>query len=273
MSFKGVVFRFLQVLFAKGRVSLAAGPLANDVRDVVRLLQPVASPHPLIRIGGAGDGGYLVPDDLEGIVACFSPGVAESAQFELALASKGIRSFLADYSVEKAPLQNDLFDFEKLFLGTITDGDKFIRLDDWIAMKHPGEGDLILQMDIEGAEWSILADLSPDVLRRFRAIVIEIHNLDTMFTNPDGLKIAQSIFLKLNSIFYPVHLHANNCCGALDYMGVKIPRVIEVTFLRRDRFSQSGTRHDSQIPNPLDVVNVPTRKEVQLSAEWTGRTN
>ena len=26
-------------------------------------------------IGGAGDGGYLVPDDLDGIEYCFSPGV------------------------------------------------------------------------------------------------------------------------------------------------------------------------------------------------------
>ena len=29
----------------------------------------------LVRLGGNNDGGYLLPNDLEGITACFSPGV------------------------------------------------------------------------------------------------------------------------------------------------------------------------------------------------------
>ena len=52
----------------------AAAPTAEIV-EVFQLLKPKASKTPLIRIGGDGDGSYLVPDDLEGITACFSPGV------------------------------------------------------------------------------------------------------------------------------------------------------------------------------------------------------
>lgn len=270
MSLKGIIFRFLQQIFAKARVSLAVGPSAQEVREVISLLRPVASPVPIIRIGGDTDGGYLVPDDVKDIRACFSPGVAESADFESELSRLGIRSFLADYSVEQSPISNPLFDFEKLFLGTRTDDEKFIRLDDWIASKGVGEGDLVLQMDIEGAEWSILADISPKTLERFRVIVIEIHNLDTMLTNPDGLRVAESVFTKLRSLFFPVHLHPNNCCGELNYMGVNIPRVIEVSFLRQDRFVISEEMQTVQIPHPLDVKNVPSKRDIRLTSDWTG---
>lgn len=32
---------------------------------------------PLIRLGGNSGGGYIIPDDLENISACFSPGVSD----------------------------------------------------------------------------------------------------------------------------------------------------------------------------------------------------
>ena len=77
-----------------------------NVERVLKFLHPVASPQPTIRLGPTGDGGYVTPDDLEGIVGCFSPGVSDQAGFELALADKGIRCFLADASVEQAPVNH-----------------------------------------------------------------------------------------------------------------------------------------------------------------------
>ena len=46
----------------------------SDFKRVLAWLSPCSNGHSLIRVGAARDGGYLVPDDLEGIVACFSPG-------------------------------------------------------------------------------------------------------------------------------------------------------------------------------------------------------
>ena len=45
-------------------------------------MKPKASPFGLIRIGGNSDGAYLVPDDLQGISCCFSPGVSDRKSFE-----------------------------------------------------------------------------------------------------------------------------------------------------------------------------------------------
>ena len=83
--------------FASKRTSLA------DLRRVVELLRPVDAGHRLVRIGGDGDGGYLLPEDLGGIAACFSPGVDRQATFENALARFGIGSHLADRSVAAPP--------------------------------------------------------------------------------------------------------------------------------------------------------------------------
>jgi hypothetical protein len=52
------------------------------VRCLIKRLHPVTTDKKLVRIGGEGDGGYLVPDDLDGVMACFSPGVGATASFE-----------------------------------------------------------------------------------------------------------------------------------------------------------------------------------------------
>ena len=69
-----------------------------SLEDFFRKIHPIDSGHPLVRLGGEGDGGYLVPDDLDGIGACFSPGVSDVANFELAFANRGVKS-LPDYSL------------------------------------------------------------------------------------------------------------------------------------------------------------------------------
>ena len=60
----------------------------------------------LVRIGPKDDGGYVLPDDFDGVVANFSPGVGGVVGFEEELASMGIRSFMIDASVEKLPVEN-----------------------------------------------------------------------------------------------------------------------------------------------------------------------
>jgi hypothetical protein len=79
---------------------------------------PVQTRFPLIRIGSAHDGGYLVPADLSDISACFSPGVEVNSSFELDLLQKtGIGSHLADYSVDGPPANFQPKFFIKKFLG------------------------------------------------------------------------------------------------------------------------------------------------------------
>src|SRR6202167_2755465 len=88
------------------------------VRDLIGRLRPLHCGKDLIRIGGDADGGYLLPDDLDGIEYCFSPGVGTLSGFETHLADFHIKSFLADYSVDAAPVSRPELIFDKKFLGS-----------------------------------------------------------------------------------------------------------------------------------------------------------
>ena len=85
-------------------IRLARGSDYEALQDFFLSIRPSVTPHALIRLGGETDGGYLVPDDFEGIHTCFSPGVAEVANFETEMAARGIRCFMADYSVNAPPV-------------------------------------------------------------------------------------------------------------------------------------------------------------------------
>jgi len=257
-------------LIVLGRLGKYVSPTINGERlvSLIQRVRPVSSPFPLVRIGGPGDGGYLVPDDLNGISACFSPGVADSASFELGMAELSIPSFMADYSVDGPPVANSLFHFEKLFLESHSDGTKFIRLEDWVTQNAPSDGDLVLQMDIEGSEWPVLLDTPDQILKRVRIMVIEFHDLDQMMTISLGAKVFSTLLDKLSRNFKVVHLHANNAGGIHKFKGQTIPRVIELTFLRSDRFDLSSDKYPALMPHPLDEPNMPWGKDIALTGPW-----
>jgi len=196
----------------------------------------------MVMIGDGSDGTYVLPDDLEGISKCFSPGVGPSSQFEEAIYDRyGIRSFLIDASVSRVPTsREDFFVFEKKFLGAST-YDNYIDLNTWIetyAGNNPRE-ELLLQMDIEGGEFSALLACSKEVLNRFRIIALEIHFLDAL--NLDFFaSIAEQTFRKLDAIFEVCYVHPNDCCGTISVGSASFPRVVEVTMIRKDRVRNSN---------------------------------
>ena len=231
------------------------------VRHLLARLHPVSTAVPLIRIGGANDGGYLVPDDLEGVTACFSPGVDQIASFEQDLQRRDIRCFLADASVDGPPPGSGDMDFEKKFVGAWND-DRHITMDRWMRSKlRPEDGDLILQMDIEGAEWQALLNISDEMLQAFRILVIEFHSLPHCFD-----EVAWALFDgclgRLAQFFHVVHAHPNNVTANFDYGDLEIPHFLEVSFLRKDRAQANG--FVTRFPHPLDQPCCPDRRDPPL---------
>jgi len=227
-------------------------------------LRPHETEHPLMRIGGTGDGGYLVPDDLSGIAAVFSPGVYDSANFEHYFLSRGIPCFLADRSVDGPPFEHPLLHFTKRHLAAESSGDE-MTLGHWMGQCAPDHGDLILQMDIEGAEYEVLLTTPADLLQRFRVMVIEFHGLHRL-PRYGSFKRIQQVFKQLSETHCCVHLHPNNCCQPRRCGRLLLNPVLEVTLLRRDRFQSS--RPVTQLPHPLDDDNVPDRASVYLDSGW-----
>jgi hypothetical protein len=227
-----------------------------DVAAQARLfdsIKPLETDYPLIRLGGEGDGGYLVPDDLDGIKACFSPGVDVVAGFEEAMVARGIPCFQADASVERTPLVHPLVQFERKFLG-IADDETTVTLDRWVEEKMPGsDGDFLLQMDIEGAEWLVLASTDDHTLAKFRIILIEFHDVERVFEN-FAFGVMSAVFAKLLKQFHVVHAHPNNCRPVVGRgERFEVPSVLEYTFLRKDRASRTAPA--TCFPHPLDRDN------------------
>lgn len=229
--------------------------------DMIRANQAQAE---LVRIGSVGDGGYLVPNDLVGIKECFSPGVSVIAEFERDLVVRGLRCYLADFSVERSPFEHPMIDFEQKYLG-IVDNEKFIRLESWVSTKRNSLDDLILQMDIEGAEYRVLLETSDELLSQFRIIVIEFHNLHRLF-EMSGFDLINLTFSKLLKQFNIVHIHPNNCREPVEHFGFLVPPVMEFTFLRKDRSASSCPA--SVAPNALDAPNVEGLPNYELPKCW-----
>lgn len=229
------------------------------------VLRPVDTGHELIRLGAFGDGGYLVPDDLAGIRACFSPGVSKQATFELDLAKRDIVSFMADASVDGPAEDIPGAVFRKQHIGPRTERG-FVSLQDWVRECAPETGDLILQMDIEAAEYAVFQTVPPECLARFRIIVIELHRIPSILMKPSFFDRARSLLDSIGASFTCVHLHTNNVSGQVMIEGSAFPRVVEATFIRNDR-----VRHRNSVnvlPHRLDARHDPARPEIALPDEW-----
>jgi hypothetical protein len=245
--------------------------------EILETLKPKPCPVKLVRIGGEHDGAYLIPDDLNGIDACLSPGVNNFKYFEDELTTTyGVKCHMCDYSSDldsfATPLINGMQTFEKKWLD-IDSGVNSISLEDWVQKYSPNlHDDLILQMDIEGAEYRNILAASITLLTRFRIIVIELHGLDA-FSDPELLgKEIGPLVQKLDATHICVHAHPNNCCGEMldEDSGMNIPKVIELTYLRRDRFTgDSRMYYQPQLPNPLDIAcNTNHLPCIHLNEKW-----
>lgn len=253
--------------------------MTSEYESFVNFLRPKRSPFPLRRVGGSNDGSYLIPLDLEGIEDCFSPGVENRKNFEDALVEKfGIRTHLMDFSSDpnefQTPLISGMQSFEKKWLSSRSDSDS-MTLSTWVDSRAQGnDSDLLLQMDIEDAEWEVLANTPLEVLGRFRIAVIEFHGVQRAIDSKWLREVGLPVVNKLATIFSVVHIHPNNCCDPIEFFdpGIVMPKVLEVTLLRQDRMALGNHREARRpsLPRWNEALwNVKLRRPLHLDRSWT----
>ena len=223
----------------------------HEIKNLLSTLQPMETGHDLIRIGSDFDGGYLVPDDLQDLDASFSPGVSVEIGFDLEMSKICKQCFLADASVEEPIDLKSNMNFIKKFIGNDTDAD-FIKFEDWINEKAPKSSNLLLQMDIEGAEYDILSIIPKSILDRFRIILIEFHDFNKIF-NREYFEKFKNTFKNLGKSHTICHIHCNNTLPYLTFRDTVIAPVFELTYLRNDRIKSQ--LKIAKIPHHLDQPN------------------
>lgn len=236
------------------------------------ILRPQASSHPLVRIGNGRDGTYLVPDDLDRIAACFSPGVNNFKTFEDILSDRyDIPCHLCDHSSDASQLATPLKPGKQTFLKKWLEpqsSDIAVTLDEWVNGVAP-EGDLLLQMDIEGAEYRNILGVSDATLARFRIIVVELHALGAMRDAAILRDVIGPFLRRLAGSFITVHAHPNNFAGTFPIPGtsIHIPNLLELTLIRKDRVV--NPTFAPALPHPLDIGrNVRGKPPIFLGEAW-----
>lgn len=236
----------------------------NLIESALSLLRPAPINLDMIRIGPDADGGYIVPNDLGGITALFSPGVSDEIRFDREIAAQGINVFLADASVDEPPNLPKNVKFRSAFIGP-NDGPKFISMSTWMAECAEGSRDLMLQMDIEGAEYDVLKDLDSSEIERFRIILLEIHDLQKVM-DPEWASAFIFTFSKLNKTHILCHVHPNNSSSYFNVGNRIVPQVVELSYIRRDRALELEGL--ASLPHPLDQKNAPKLMDIPASEFW-----
>ncbi len=221
-----------------------------------RSLTPQAIAEPLERIGGNKDGGYLVPKTGIQCDGLISPGVGDSFSFEIEFVRENHRAVLIDATVaEPADLPTNMIFLSKMIGGTATLDGVFVTLQDVRRDFFPTSKSLALQMDIEGAEYEVLENMSRDDFDGMNLLLIEFHNLHEMLSFPITSNPLLKALELLKEDFSLVHTHPNNAGGFFLSRVRVFPKVVETTWVRKSLVTLvAGKPH---LPHELDLPNDP----------------
>jgi hypothetical protein len=247
------------------------------------ILNTYQVPNALIRVGPKKDGGYIIVDGLkyDMLLSC---GIGREIGFEEEfLDAHNIDCIALDGTIEKYPNSRHSVKWINKNVGALNTRKK-TNLKEYAK----GKNNIFLKMDIEGCEFDWLESTTPEELRKFSQIVIEVHwPFD---------KYRWNNLNKLNETHYLVHIHGNNYCD--DNLGFKmgrpdggyitinnpdltkarLPDVFEATFVRKDLVN-----HVEQInfsfPTDLDAPNNPNAEDLSFkipddsATSGSGRSN
>jgi hypothetical protein len=208
----------------------------------------------LVRIGGDGDGGYVMlePLDSPSSSLAYSFGVGSDVSWEMDIARRGIDVRVFDHTVARLPEEHPRCRFSRLGITGFSPGDGLDTLPAILQRDGNAERrDMLLKMDVEGHEWGVLQTLPIATLACFSQIAVEFHDVDGMLSRGLFARI-ENVLSKLVTTHQCVHVHANVYAPALILPGFVLPSSFECTFVNRYTYGdrlKPGTRG---FPTALD---------------------
>jgi len=201
-----------------------------------------------VRLGGPGDGGYVVLEELcQKTTKLITVGVGDDIGLELDFMNKfnPDKIILFDPTIDGIKEDHPKIEFHKK---------EFTENSVKIPLRS------MLKIDIEWNEWDLLENLSRSTLEMFDQVLVEFHIIHTQ--PKDGLspyfngvyqdahdKINQDLFFKyyselkkLNEVFCIYHIHANNSLPVVkveegkggDRYSHVFPPLLEVSFVHKE---------------------------------------
>ena len=221
-----------------------------------------------VRLGKHNDGGYLMVDNFQGSggsAIAYSFGINDDVSWDAAMAARGYDIFMYDPTIDALPATNEHFRFFKQGIAGFEFPNHFLNtLENFIKLNgHADRDNMILKMDVEGAEWSFLATVSPELLNQFDQLVFEFHDL-IADKDQSVMNATLACLNKINRKHSLVHAHANNCDSfiILDDK-ILVPNVLELTYVKTANYTLADDE-EIFLPKPFDEPNNPYRNEIPL---------
>jgi hypothetical protein len=221
--------------------------------NLKNILTPYKTNFTKKRYGCNWDSGYIYLSELfdksEIIYSYGLDKTEEAISFDIDAAELGKKIFMYDASIDSPAVMKQNFFFKKEFLTS----ENFKRHIE--ENGHESETNMILKMDIEGAEYSIVP-LNIDLINKhFSQVSIEIHNTVSSFRESSYLINCLNKFYKI------FHIHGNNH----DFIYDEIPNCIEISLVRND-YNVIGVEDKAY---PLDGIDFPNAKDKKdYTLDW-----
>lgn len=214
-----------------------------------------------IRVGGNGDGGYVMLDSFDRINCVYSIGVGAEIRFDEFFANRGLDVYMFDHTIDSIPSNDIHLHWNRVGIcGSGTQKfDDLITLDDMVGDFSSVNGNVaILKMDVEGFEWDVLSTVKSESLDIFDQIVMEFHGLHDL-NNRRKILIGLE---NLNKTHQLVHVHANNAGTVIEIDGWVLPDLLEVTYVNKNNYEIIPS--DRCFPTALDSKNIELFPEITL---------
>lgn len=214
------------------------------------------------RIGGIGDGGYVLLDALAPEQVVMSFGIGPSVTFDHELAEQGHVVLMFDHTIDALPGKHAGFTWFREGVAAVSTPDQALfSLADHMAKLPLNTVNPILKMDVEGAEWDTLAATPRACLARFAQITLECHTMLEL-DQPDFNARVQAALKALTADFVPIHVHGNNFGTIGQTGGFAMVETLEVTYARRDLFQTVPST--TVFPTAYDTPNFDERPDLRL---------
>ena len=226
-----------------------------------------------VRIGKHNDGGYIMVDNFQNSGVAYSFGISDDVSWDTDMAARGYEIFMYDPTIDALPAANPKFRFFKQGISGFEFKEHSLNtLEHFIdANGHTDCDNMILKMDVEGAEWSFLATVTSEILSRFDQMTFEFHNLIAP-KDQSVMNATLACLNKINQTHSLVHLHANNSNPfiILDDK-ILVPNLLELTYVKTANY-QLVDDENLYLPLPIDEPNIIARQDIPLGF-WNRRFN
>ena len=219
-----------------------------------------------VRLGRHADGGYVIADigDYDCYISC-GIGGDDSVSKAVINKFKIQNNFAYDGTIEEYPKNGyPEMKFFKKNIGA-ENTDKTSNLKDILAKYS----NVLIKMDIEGGEYYWIDSLNAFELLKIKQLVIEFHGVNPGSVRqnwgcPNSKK--PGIFEKLSTTNCLIHAHGNNFSELSQTDDIKVPNVIELTYVRKDVMNGKFSLNKTPLPiKHLDYPNYHVKPEIDLS--------